>query len=62
MRMKSFLKAIKTDERGAAAIEYGLILALICLSSLAALQGLADENTKIWNKVSSDVIGASKSS
>ena len=39
------------DDRGATAIEYGLILALIALTAMTALSALADQNEAIWTKV-----------
>jgi pilus assembly protein Flp/PilA len=51
------LKDLVGDTRGATAVEYGLILALIFLAMVAALQGVATENTKMWNNVSEKVSG-----
>jgi pilus assembly protein Flp/PilA len=45
------------DKKGATAVEYGLILALIFLAMIAALQGVAGENIKMWNNVSEKVSG-----
>ena len=49
------LKEVLQDRRGATAVEYGLILALIFLAMVAAVQGLAGETTKMWNNVSDAV-------
>lgn len=49
------LAGIATDERGATAIEYGLICAMIVLAMLAALRGVAQANTSMWNDVSEQV-------
>jgi pilus assembly protein Flp/PilA len=43
------------DSRGATAIEYGLILALVVLALMAALYALADTTTSMWNNVSTKV-------
>jgi pilus assembly protein Flp/PilA len=51
MKPKPFLSKLRDDERGATAIEYGLIAALIVIAMLSALKGVADSNTKMWNKV-----------
>lgn len=41
--------------RAATAVEYGLILALVVLAMMAALIGLADTTTGMWNNVSTAV-------
>ena len=47
--MLEFLKLIKND-KGATAIEYGLIAALIAVAAIGALQGVgAKLNTKFGN-------------
>ncbi len=51
------LKDLVKDTRGATAVEYGLILALIFFAMIAALQGVATQNTKMWNNVSEKVSG-----
>jgi pilus assembly protein Flp/PilA len=56
MVMRRF-KDLLADKRGATAIEYGLILALIFLAMMAALQGVATQSTKMWNNVSEKVTG-----
>ncbi|MDP9413905.1 MAG: Flp family type IVb pilin [Pseudomonadota bacterium] len=39
------------DERGAAALEYGLIVSLIVIAMLSALQSVASTTTDMWNTV-----------
>ncbi|MEO6388492.1 MAG: Flp family type IVb pilin [Croceibacterium sp.] len=46
------------DTRGATAIEYGLIVALIVIAMVAALQGFANANTNMWNLVTQKVTTA----
>ena len=46
------------DERGATAVEYGLILALITLAVIGAVTVLADTTITMWNNVSNEVVGA----
>lgn len=41
------------DERGATAIEYGLIAALIAVAAIAAMQGLGTQLKKTFNTTSS---------
>ena len=53
MSKKSFLTRLIRNERGATAVEYGLILSMVVLAMLAALAGVANETTKMWGDVSS---------
>jgi pilus assembly protein Flp/PilA len=48
------------DSRGATAIEYGLIASLIVIAMIAALRGVADENTGMWAWVERDVLAATR--
>lgn len=43
------------DERGATAIEYGLIVSLVVIAMIGALVILADTTTNMWNDVSNNV-------
>ncbi len=43
------------DVRGATAVEYGLILSLVVLGSMAALIAFAHASTGLWNNVSTQV-------
>lgn len=43
------------DTRGATAVEYGLILALIFLTMVMAVRGVASETIQMWNNVSNEV-------
>lgn len=49
--MKNFIKRLTSDQTGATAIEYGLILALIVLAMLSALQAFADGSITMWETV-----------
>ena len=53
MSVKRLLSRLLMDERGASAIEYGMICAMIVLGLIAAVNGVATETTKTWNTVSS---------
>ena len=55
--MGRFLRIFK-DQRGATAVEYGLILALIFLAMIGALTSVTSETIEMWNYVSQSVIGA----
>lgn len=46
------------DERGATAVEYGLILAMVFLSMVGALSLFASASTSMWDNVASAVMGA----
>ena len=52
--MKKFFKIIK-DSKGATAIEYGLIAALISVAAIAAMQGLGTKLSQTFNNVSSNM-------
>ncbi|WP_314471013.1 Flp family type IVb pilin [Sphingomonas sp. Ag1] len=43
------------DQRGATAVEYGFILALIVIAIMASVAGLAEKTTSMWNDLSSSV-------
>lgn len=46
------------DSRGATAVEYGLILALIVIAMIVALKGLAGVTIAMWTDVSTKVVAA----
>ena len=50
--MKAFVKRFCQDERGATAIEYGLIATLICVAIIAAMTNLGSNMANTWKKVS----------
>jgi pilus assembly protein Flp/PilA len=52
------LRRLARSRRGATAVEYGLILSLVVLTMIAALQGLANTTTGMWNNVSDKVQNA----
>lgn len=53
--MLKSLKRLCCDQRGATAIEYGLIAALIVIGMLVGLQAFADATTSMMDGVSSSV-------
>ena len=55
----SFIHHFAYDERGATAIEYGLIAALIAVVIIAGASGLGKNVGATFNKVASNVGGAS---
>ena len=46
------------DERGATAVEYGLIVSLIVIAMITALNGVATATTDMWGRVSTEVSAA----
>ncbi len=58
MRTNMFLKKLIGDRSGATAIEYGLIVSLIVIVMIAALEGVANENTGLWAVVTEKVTTA----
>ncbi len=53
--MRNFLKLAR-DERGATAIEYGLIAALIAVAAIGAMQGIGTKLNSTFNNVSSQLV------
>jgi pilus assembly protein Flp/PilA len=51
------LLTILRDERGATAVEYGLILALIFLAMIAGVSQFSQTTINMWNGVSTAVRG-----
>lgn len=50
-KIRAFLK----NNKGATAIEYGLIAALIAVAAIAAMQGLGKQLTKTFGNVTSNM-------
>ena len=57
--MMKFRKLLKNN-KGATAIEYGLIAALIAVAAIAAMQGLGGELTETFNSVDGKLDTANK--
>ncbi len=54
-----FIRKIFKDKKGATAIEYGLIAALIAVAAIAAMQGLGSSLGTTFNNVSTSMTGGS---
>ena len=54
--MNKFIKLIK-NEKGATAIEYGLIAALIAVAAITAMQGLGNQLSNTFTTVSTKMKG-----
>jgi len=52
------LFSIFNDERGATAIEYGLIMALIFLAMVGAVSQFGQTTINMWDHVANEVSGA----
>ena len=52
------LRRLSVDARGATAIEYGLIAALIVVAMIGGLSTLAGGSATMWGNISSQVEGA----
>jgi pilus assembly protein Flp/PilA len=53
--MIDLLKNLYLSDKGATAVEYGLILALIALAAIVAITGVANETVNIWDDVANQV-------
>jgi len=52
--MRNFFKLIR-DDKGATAIEYGLIAALIAVAAIGAMQGIGTKLSTTFNNVSNSL-------
>lgn len=55
MRANLFLTALLRDQRGATAVEYGLITALIVIAIIGALQTFSNRMIGMWGYVATTV-------
>ncbi|MXO60070.1 Flp family type IVb pilin [Altererythrobacter salegens] len=62
MKTLKFLRDFARDERGATAIEYGLILAMVFLAMVGAASALGDEQTSIFSRMSTTSVSAMQGS
>jgi pilus assembly protein Flp/PilA len=53
--IKRFITRLARNDTGATAIEYGLIMALIMLTMMGAVVGVANTTITMWNNVSTKV-------
>ena len=56
--MAKILRRLLGDKRGATAVEYGMIIALIVVAMVTALNGVANATTNKWNFVSNTVLAS----
>ena len=57
--MINLFKKLFLSDKGATAVEYGLILALVALSALIAIAGVAGTTSNMWGDVANNVTEAS---
>ncbi len=60
IRLMVLGKRMYRDSRGATAIEYGLIAALMVIGVLVSIKATTDASIAMWGKVSSRVSDATK--
>jgi len=48
------LRKLRANQRGATAIEYGLIVALIAVASIAGMQSLGGGVGGMWGKINTE--------
>jgi pilus assembly protein Flp/PilA len=53
--MSNLINRFVADERGATAIEYGLIASLVCVAIIAAVTSLGTNTGLMWGRVSSNM-------
>jgi pilus assembly protein Flp/PilA len=58
MKLLTIFHALVADKRGATAIEYGLILAMVFLAMVGAVQAFGNEVTNMFNDDSSQSVSA----
>jgi pilus assembly protein Flp/PilA len=54
--MKMLFRKIGEDERGATAVEYGLICSLIVIAMVAGLKNFSETTINMWNFVANNVM------
>jgi pilus assembly protein Flp/PilA len=55
--IRNYLRLLCADQRGATAIEYGLICGLIVITMMAGLRTLAGGSGSMWGRILSNVTG-----
>lgn len=53
--MRAFFKRIKACERGATAVEYALIIAMVVLAMVSALSNVAMKTNNMWSSIANEV-------
>jgi pilus assembly protein Flp/PilA len=58
MAIRKFLRRLLASDKGATAIEYGLIIALIAVTCIGGMQRLGGGAGAMWGDIQSDVEAA----
>ena len=56
--VRMMFRRLRSDKRGATAIEYGLIAALIAVALVASVKNLGGGTSGMWSRVASNVDNA----
>jgi pilus assembly protein Flp/PilA len=51
LAVRTMGRKLRSDKRGATAIEYGLIAALICIACIGGIQALGGGSNGMWGKL-----------
>ena len=55
MQVISVMRRLLRDTRGATAVEYGLIVALLVIAIIVSMKGVANQNTGLWAVVTNHI-------
>jgi pilus assembly protein Flp/PilA len=58
--MLELIRGIAKCQKGATAVEYGLIVSLIVIAMVGAMGSMASTTTGMWNTVSNKVVDSTK--
>ena len=58
MQLYLTLRRLLDDSRGATAVEYGLIVALLVIAIIVSMQGVANQNNGLWAVVTNKITTA----
>lgn len=58
--MLELIRRIKKCDRGATAVEYGLIVSLVVIAMIASFGSVADITQIMWNSVSNKTISSTR--
>lgn len=58
MQVIMMLRRLLHESRGATAVEYGLIVALLVIAIITAMKGVANQNTGLWAVVTGKITTA----
>lgn len=54
--MRQIFVQLARSKRGATAIEYGLIVALVAIACMTAINSVADETIEMWDQVETKIV------